>query len=296
MGEKTPRYVTHCPVGCDSPLVATAIELPEGALLRCAGCGQLVSQVTERRYWETMAAFDRADFNQPEGRELARRNEVAKRRLRASAERLGKTPQEIRLLDVGCSRGEFVAAAMDANFQAEGVEPAPHIAAAARARGLTIHQGLLEEQCFADGSFDALTLIEVVEHLKDPRALLTECHRVLKPGGIVLISTGNAASWTVSFMGARWDYFHISRDGGHVSFFNPCSMRMLAANCGFTVERIATARVRFFERADASAVLYTAGKIAAEALNLPAQWFGRGHDMLAYLRRPPAHAAPRHSR
>jgi 2-polyprenyl-3-methyl-5-hydroxy-6-metoxy-1,4-benzoquinol methylase len=289
-------YLTRCPVGCDAPLVATAIELPEGALLRCAECGQLVSQVTERRYCETMAAFDRADFNQPEGRELARRNQVANRRLRAIALALGKAPQEVRLLDVGCSRGHFVAAAVGAGFRAEGVEPAPHIAAAARAGGLTIHQGLLEEQRFADESFDALTLFEVVEHLRDPRALLKECHRVLKPGGIVLISTGNAASWTVSFMGRRWDYFHIARDGGHVSFFNPGSMRRLAANCGFAVERIETARARFFEKADASRVLYTAGKIAAELLNLPARWLGRGHDMLAYLRRPPAHASPRHSR
>ena len=296
MAEQSPRYVTSCPVGCDAPLVATAIELPEGALLRCAGCGQLVSQVTERRYWETMAAFDRADFNQPEGRELARRNQVAHRRLRAIAEKLGRAPQEVRLLDVGCSRGQFVAAAAGAGFRAEGVEPAAHIAAAARACGLTIHQGLLEEQRFAAGSFDALTLFEVVEHLKNPRALLTECHRVLTPGGILLVSTGNAASWTVSFMGRRWDYFHIARDGGHVSFFNPGSMRRLAENCGFAVERIETARVRFFEKADASRVLYTAGKIAAELLNLPARLLGRGHDMLAYLRRPPAHAAPRHSR
>ena len=73
-------------------------------------------------------------------------------------------------------------------------------------------------------------------------------------------------------------------------------MRRLAENCGFAVERIETARVRFFEKADASRVLYTAGKIAAELLNLPARLLGRGHDMLAYLRRPPAHAAPRHSR
>jgi 2-polyprenyl-3-methyl-5-hydroxy-6-metoxy-1,4-benzoquinol methylase len=255
-----------------------------------------VSQVTESRYWETMADFDSDSFNEPQGGELARRNEVASRRLRAIARLLGRPAHELRLLDVGCSRGHFVAAAARLGFQAEGVEPAPRIAAAARARGLTVHQGLLEEQRFAGGSFDALTLFEVVEHLKEPRSLLRECHRVLKPGGIVLISTGNAASWTVSFMGARWDYFHISRDGGHVSFFNPGSMRRLAQGCGFEVEAVETARVRLHEKAEVSPVLYAAGKLAAEALNLPARWLGRGHDMLAYLRRPPAQAVPRHSR
>jgi 2-polyprenyl-3-methyl-5-hydroxy-6-metoxy-1,4-benzoquinol methylase len=296
VAEQTLRYITRCPVGCEAPLVATTIELPEGVLLRCSACGQLVSQVAESRYRESMAAFDRAGFNQPQGRELARRNQVAKRRLRAISRMLGKAPGVLRVLDVGCSRGHFVAAAVDAGFHAEGVEPAPQIAAAARERGLVVHTGLLEEQHFPDGSFDALTLFEVIEHLREPCALLRECRRVLRPGGIVLLSTGNTASWTVSFMGARWDYFHISTDAGHVSFFHPGSIRKLAENCGFTVVSIETARVRFFERTDVSRALYTAGHIAAELLNPPARWLARGHDMLAYLRRPSAHASPRQSR
>jgi SAM-dependent methyltransferase len=171
---------------------------------------------------------------------------------------------------------------------AEGVEPAPHIAAAARAAGLTVHQGLLEEQRFADASFDALTLFEVVEHLKAPLALLRECRRVLRPGGILMISTGNARSWTVAAMGARWDYFHIAKDGGHVSFFHPDSMRLLAARSGFETASIGTRRVKFHEKGDVPPWRYAAAKLAAELLNLPAGWCDRGHDMLACLRRPRA--------
>lgn len=279
------RYIDSCPVGCSAPLAATGIMLPEGPLLRCAECGQLVSQVSAARYWESMSHFDSADFNQPEGRELERRNAVAAKRLRVICRLLGKAPREIHLLDVGCSRGQFVRAAVELGFSAEGVEPAPQIAAAARASGLTIHQGLLEEQRFADGSFDALTLFEVIEHLKDPRALLQECRRVLKSGGILLVSTGNTTSWTAAAMKARWDYFHIAKDAGHVSFFNPGSLRRLASNCGFAVERIATSRVKFHEKADTNRALYVAGKLAAELLNYPARILGRGHDMLAWLRR-----------
>lgn len=280
------RHIESCPVGCAAPLAATDIVLPEGPLLRCTECGQLVSQVSTARYWETMAQFDRADFNQPAGAELERRNQVARRRLRVIARLLKKTPSELRILDVGCSRGQFVQAAVDLGFEAEGVEPAPHVAAAARASGLKVHQGLLEEQRFAEASFDALTLFEVVEHLKDPRGLLNECRRVLKPDGILVISTGNAASWTAAIMKSRWDYFQIAKDSGHISFFNPASLRRLAANCGFAVERIDTARVRFHEKADTPRWIYSAGKVVAELLNLPARTLGRGHDMLAYLRRP----------
>ena len=279
-------FISTCPVGCTASLVVTDIVLPEGPLLRCADCGQLISQASAARYWETMAQFDRSDFNQPAGRELERRFTVARRRLTVIAALLNKSPATIRLIDVGCSRGQFVQAAAEQGFEAEGVEPAPHIAAAAQAAGLKVHQGVLEELDLPPGSFDAATLFEVVEHLREPRALLNACHRILKPGGILVISTGNAASWTARVMGARWDYFHISRDAGHVSFFNPASVRLLAARCGYTVERIATARVKFHEKQDVPRPLYFAGKLAAELLNFPARLAGAGHDMLAFLRRP----------
>ena len=281
------RYIESCPVGCGAPLAATDIVLSEGVLLRCTACGQLMSQASAARYRETMAQFDRPDFNQPAGRELERRFAVARRRLKTIAALLRQSPPTIRLIDIGCSRGQFVQAASDMGFQAEGVEPAPNIAATARAAGLKVHQGLLEELHFPAGSFDAAALFEVMEHLREPRTLLRECHRILKPGGVLVISTGNAASWTAAVMGSRWDYFDMAKDGGHISFFSPASVRRLAASCGYAVARIETARVKFHEKTGTAPWLYTAGKIVAELLNVPARIAGKGHDLLAYLRTMP---------
>ena len=279
------RLIESCPVGCDAPLVASAIVLPEGPLLRCAACGQLVSQITTADYQSSMAAFDSPEFNRPSSSESARRVALARRRLARAARLLGKDPGEIRLLDVGCSRGDFVAAAAQLGFQAEGVEPASHIAAAARAAGLTVHSGLLEEQRFDAASFDAVTLFEVIEHLPAPLVLLRECHRILRPNGILIASTGNTASWTVAAMQARWDYFHVAQDAGHVSFYNPRSIALAAARAGFGVAHLGTTRVRFVEASAVPHWLYRLGKIAAEFANLPARLLGRGHDMLVYLRR-----------
>lgn len=281
---KIASYITSCPVGCTAPMKTTGYALPEGLLRRCSSCGQLLSAVDEKRYWETMATFNAPDFNQPPVREIERRRSVAKRRLQTISQLLGKAPSESRLLDIGCSRGQFVGFAAQAGFSAEGVEPAPDIAAAARALGLNVRSGLLEEQHFADSTFDTASLFEVVEHLREPLPLLRECRRILKPGGLLLISTGNAASWTVAAIGARWDYFHIEKDGGHISFFNPQSIALLASNAGFKVERIETARVKFHEKGEIGRITYTLGKITAELLNFPARIAGRGHDMLAYLR------------
>jgi SAM-dependent methyltransferase len=279
-------YVTACPVGCRAPITDTGIVVAEGALRRCSDCGQLLSRASAARYAETMAQFNAADFNAPQGRELERRQAVARQRLARIAALLGKAAPDIRVLDVGCSRGQFVAAAISAGYLAEGVEPAPRIAEAARAAGVPVKTGLLEDQHFPDASFDALTLFEVIEHLHDPLPLLAECRRVLKPGGILLVSTANAESWTAAAMGARWDYFDMQKDGGHISFYNPRSMAKIAAASGFGVARIDTARVKFHDREDTPRPWYVLGKLVAELLNAPARLAGRGHDMLAYLRKP----------
>lgn len=278
------RYVKACPVGCQSQLLPSTIVMPEGALLECSECGQLVSQVSSERYWSTMRAFDEPGYSQLAGRESERRAQVAKRRLDRVARLLGRSPHSIRLLDIGCSRGHFLAAAVAAGYDAEGLEPASRIVAVARAAGLRVSEGTLDQVRFPDSSFDALTMFEVIEHVNDAVALLLECRRILKPRGILCLSTGNARSWTVAAMGPRWDYFQIEQDAGHISFFNPRSVRALAARTGFEVEAIVTSRVKLAERSELSGLAYRGLKVVSELLNLPARLAGRGHDMLVYLR------------
>ena len=285
MAEPAQSYVTACPVGCNAGLTPTALVLPEGALQRCATCGHLLSRIGEAAYWESMRQFDQHEFNQPAPRELGRRFKVARRRLDTISRLLDKAPASLRILDVGCSRGNFLAAGAKLGFHMEGVEPAASIAAAARAQGLHVHTGLLADIRLPPASFDAITLFEVIEHLKEPLPLLRECHRVLKPGGLLVLSTGNTASWTVAVMRERWDYFQIAKDGGHISFFNPRSLALLAVRAGFAAERIETSRVKFHEKGEVAHWRYVAAKLAAELLNLPARLAGRGHDMLAFLRR-----------
>lgn len=282
--QKQQPYIETCPVGCVSTFAATDIFLPEGNLLRCDACGQLVSRIDESAYALSMRQFDQPGFNRIDESTAVRRFKVARRRLVKIRHWLGQPALAARVLDVGCSRGSFLEAGLSMGFQMEGVEPAANIAAAARESGLKVHTGFLQDQRFPSASFDAVTLFEVVEHLKQPLPLLIECRRVLKTGGVLLISTGNAESWTVRHMRERWDYFQIAKDGGHISFFNPHSMELLATRAGFKVERIETARVKFHDKGEVSRPRYLMTKLLAEMLNVPARYAGRGHDMLAYLR------------
>jgi len=282
------KMISNCPLGCRSQLVKTDIALPEGALLRCPDCGQLLSQCTEAQYRRSMAEFDTPAGTLPQETRSARRAFALHKRWLNRIRKLlhGKQAEEIRILDVGCSSGRFLRNARSLGFHTNGVEPAPKAAAAARSLGLDVREGYLEQAEFADGSFDALTLFEVIEHLRDPVSLVRECHRVLKPGGILLIGTGNTASWSVGALRGKWDYFDISRHGGHISFFNMGSMSKLLEANGFQVAELRTTAVALAERAHCrSALSYRLFKVLSEPLTPLAQLLGKGHQMYVFARK-----------
>src|SRR5262245_19346743 len=275
-------YISVCPAGCrGETLTWTGMMLPEGRLRRCLACGQWVSACSEARYWQSMEEFDDARGTTPKRGAEARRFVQSRRRLNAIAASLRRAPARIHLLDVGCSSGAFLRAAVQLGFDAEGVDPAPAAAQAARAAGLRVEKGLLHEVGYAEHSFDAVTLFEVIEHVRDPIDLLRECHRILRPGGLLMVGTSNCGSWTARALGARWEYLDISRHGGHISFFNPGSLQLAARRAGFTPLRLTTRNVRLVEGPRRAG--YVPRKLAGELLSLPARWLGKGHDMLAIL-------------
>lgn len=283
------RLIEECPVGCVDSLVETSIVLPEGPLRRCQVCGQLVSQITARDFVSSMKEFDQPRGTLPTQRSQYRHDARAARLFRTMRRLVHSEPGVIvRLLDVGCSSGALLKSAVHYGFDAEGVEPAAQAAEFAKSGGLKVFRGFLQEAHYPSLSFDAVTLMEVIEHLADPSALLKEVWRILKPNGVLVVGTGNGTSWTVQLVGARWGYFQVAEHGGHISFFNPTSLGLLARRCGFRVERSETRRVSLAEPHEVGRVTYRSLKVAAEMLAMPARLFGKGHDMLTFLRKLPA--------
>ncbi len=280
------RLIECCPVGCADTLADTSIVLPEGPLRRCPACGQLVSQMTATAYAGSMKEFDTPRGTLPTSR-TQRRHDARAAKLFGMVKTLlrPESGTGARLLDIGCSSGALLRSARTHGFDAEGVEPAAQAAEFAQSAGLKVFHGYLEEARFPASSFDAVTLMEVIEHLPDPSALLREVWRILKPNGVLVVGTGNGASWTVRLVGARWGYFQVAEHGGHISFFNPLSLALLARRCGFDVERSETRRVSLAERKEAGYVSYRLLRVMTEVLAMPARLFGGGHDMLVFLRK-----------
>lgn len=127
-----------------------------------------------------------------------------------------------RLLDVGCGSGVLAARMRSLGWDVVCVEPDPESAAIARQTfGLTVYDGTLEEAALPAGTFDAVTLGHVIEHVPDPVGTLAVCGRLLMPGGVITAMTPNIRSLGRRVFGADWMHWDVPR---HRYLFSPSSL------------------------------------------------------------------------
>lgn len=134
-----------------------------------------------------------------------------------------------RLLDVGAGHGLMLDEARRRGFDVIGLELSATAAAHAREiLGLTVHEQTLEAAELEPGSFDAIVLTDVFEHVSDPLAVLARCHELLAPGGALMLSTPDPSSRTARLAGARW----WSLLAAHHCLVPRRTVRELIAACG----------------------------------------------------------------
>jgi SAM-dependent methyltransferase len=186
-----------------------------------------------------------------------------------------------RLLDVGCADGVFLSAASAAGWRCSGVDILPAIAQMAREeRGLDVRTGELFDAGFADGEFDVVHMNEVLEHVVDPVELMREVHRVLRPGGLALLRTGNARSWSARLRGGKWFYYQRFGGHGHIRFYNPKAARVLAQAAGFASVSVHTRGFAFLESSEMRGRLFKPfAKFAQNLISPLAGPCGAGHRL-----------------
>jgi len=201
------------------------------SICSCARCGQIYLNPRPRdimRYYEGGYLPHQSPAPSP----LARIRRLLPRRLARRARKLSRLAGGPgRVLDIGCVGGDFLGEMAQAGWQIAGVEPSAAAAASAAARfpGSIIH-GTLEEASYPDGSFDLITLWDVVEHLPDPLASLREIRRVLRPGGLLVIQTSRWGCIESRFFGPAWVGLECPR---HLSIFSWATLSRALRATGF---------------------------------------------------------------
>jgi SAM-dependent methyltransferase len=161
------------------------------------------------------------------------------------------------ILDVGCASGVFLES-LGQNWNRHGVELFHLAVERSRSRpGIVVHESDLSSVAFATESFDVVCSFDVIEHLTDPMSIFREARRILKPGGWLLLGTGNSGSLAARMAGSRWTYMCIPE---HISFFNPRSLKKGLAQADFSSFRFKTIHHGLRNRSVTSGWLRAVGK------------------------------------
>jgi len=142
-----------------------------------------------------------------------------------------------RVLEIGAAHGGLVAMARWAGFDATGLEVSPYISDWACAHfGVPMMIGPLEEQILPPESFDAIILLDVLEHLPDPKTTLARCRELLAPEGILVIQTPEypAGRSFEDLTRSSSDFLKMLIPVEHLFLFSRSSVQLFLARLGFT--------------------------------------------------------------
>jgi 2-polyprenyl-3-methyl-5-hydroxy-6-metoxy-1,4-benzoquinol methylase len=114
-------------------------------------------------------------------------------------------PQKGKILDIGTAGGSFLGVANQRGWNVIGCEPNRWLAEwGSRHYNITIHPGTVFEMNLKENSIDVVTLWDVLEHTADPKAILKECYRILRPGGLLVVNYPDIGSSIARLMGRKW--------------------------------------------------------------------------------------------
>ncbi|WP_328332436.1 class I SAM-dependent methyltransferase [Kribbella sp. NBC_00382] len=145
-----------------------------------------------------------------------------------------------RILEVGCGYGYFLKAALDAGYDAYGVDLSPSAVKFAEERYPgRVYCGFVEEVPELQGEkYDVIFASHLIEHITDPAAFLHTASGLLNPGGLVVMVTPNIGSLLSRVSGSRWVSFKIPE---HVSYYDHKTITELLHRTNFQVTAIDSA-------------------------------------------------------
>jgi 2-polyprenyl-3-methyl-5-hydroxy-6-metoxy-1,4-benzoquinol methylase len=210
-----------------------AVEGCASRVVECGGCGlarldPLPSDEELARFYPDAYYGDPGVKFQPAIEWLVRA--VGTRHIRFLAR--GVVPGG-RILDVGCGRGVLLSELADRGYEVHGVERSPAAALGADPRAQIRIAPDLAAAGYSAGFFDAVFIWHVLEHLREPVAAVREVHRILRPGGKLVVAVPNFSSLQARWAGPAWFHLDLPR---HAYHFPIRALRELLEQTGFVCE------------------------------------------------------------
>lgn len=228
-----------CPAcGSLSTHVVKPALFGECALLRCEACGSelLSPQPSDERLTEIYGP----DYYEPWSAEDDATVDSIKRQtfaplIEACALEPGST-----VLDLGCATGSFLAEATGRGARGYGIDLNADAIAAARARlpDVAFYAGIASDQPFPGVQFDAIVMIDFLEHVRDPEAELRTIREWMYERSRLVVSTPRADSGLRRLMGMNWPQYREE----HLTYLSRAGVVALMARSGLRVETIRPTR------------------------------------------------------
>lgn len=142
-----------------------------------------------------------------------------------------------KILDIGCSIGTFLQVCREQGFEVYGCDLSRWSVNYAREKkGLNhVHWGTpVSTGKFEEGSFDVITMLDLVEHMVDPITELENARKYLKPDGLLVMGTMNVDSWFVKILRGNWPWYMKM----HIYYFSPKTIDTLLQRSGYQTKHI----------------------------------------------------------
>ena len=134
-------------------------------------------------------------------------------------------------LDLGCASGILMESAINHGFKTIGIEISDFLLGLAQAKGLEVYNDGVESDKWEENSFDVISIIDVIEHVDNPNEIISNCYRLLKSGGILVLATPDNDSVSARLLRSKWWHVRVA----HIGYFNYNSLKMLLTTNAFHI-------------------------------------------------------------
>lgn len=220
---------------CSSSSFRPMFDKAEHHFVKCGDCG--LELISPQPSDDTLAKIYGAHYYNSWGlhTDTETVSSLKKRTFSYVLDKIGPAPRGAKLLDCGAATGFLLEVAKDLGYDPYGVELSEFGASAIAEKFGADHSfcGQLENATFAGvakGDFQVITMCDYIEHVRDPRHILSLARELLGAGGTIALTTPDAGSPSHKLLGNGWTHYKLE----HLFYFNRSNLERLLRDVGFT--------------------------------------------------------------